>query len=73
MGDPATTNGQIGAPCVKSETVFVTENENIFQTRGWHEWVNSRGGWKFPSRTYGDNIDSNPIGKDRKLWNVLLL
>lgn len=60
-------NGQIRAPSVTSETVFVTEDKNIFQTRGWHRQVNSTGGRKFPSRTYEANIVSHPIGKDGKL------
>lgn len=66
-GDPAATNDQVEVSCNKSEPVFVTENKNIFQTRGWCEWVNYRGGWKFFSRTYEANIVSNSINKDGKI------
>ena len=36
FGDPAAADGDSGAPSVKSEPVFVAENESALQTRSWH-------------------------------------
>ena len=56
----------------KSEHVFVTDNKNKFQTRGWHEGVDYRGIQKYPgSRNYEANIGSNRIGKNEKNYEML--
>ena len=71
FGDPAASEGSGGAPAVKSEPVFETKHEDVYQSTSSHG--HSRGG-KRRGRSQvrfrtGETINrqSNPIGKDGKV------
>ena len=71
FGDPAASEGSGGAPAVKSEPVFETKHEDVYQSassRGRGRGGKHRGRSQVRFRT-GETINrqSYPIGKDGKV------
>ena len=71
FGDPAASEGSGGAPAVKSEPVFETKHEDVYQptsSRGRGRRGKHRGRSHVKFRT-GETVNrqDNPIGKDGKV------
>ena len=75
FGDPAASEGSGGAPVVKSEPVFETKHEDVYQSTsscGHGRGRQHRGRSQVRFRTEETiNRQSNPIGKDGKVLRCL--
>ena len=76
FGDPASSQGDSGAPSVKAEPVFASEHESALQTRSWRGRWRGRGNRgsrnNYPSSNYGASRGSNPFGRDGKIMKCYI-
>ena len=68
--DPAASEGSGGAPAVKSEPVFETEHEDVYQSTSSRDHGKSQVRFKTRETI---NRQSNPIGKDGKVLRCFKL